>query len=190
MAINTDRQRRRSIRLRGYDYARAGAYFVTMVTHGRACLFGEVVDGEMRLNLFGRLVREEWFRSVEIRCEIRLHPAEFVVMPNHIHGIVWLTDTVGAHGRAPLLRGGPLRRAPRSLGSFVAGLKSSVTKRINTLQQAPGVPVWQRNYYEHVIRDEKSLRRVREYILNNPARWAFDEENPAVASGSSTATKR
>jgi hypothetical protein len=106
---------RRSLRLKGYDYTQSGAYsIVTIVTQDRECLFGEVVSGTMRLNDLGRIVWEEWFRSAEIRREIHLTPEEFVVMPNHIHGIVWIGDhaqspgahdntpCVGAHGRAPL----------------------------------------------------------------------------------------
>lgn len=183
MKYDPARQRRRSIRLKGYDYSKAGAYFVTIVTHNRACLFGEVVNEEMRLNELGEIVRNEWFRSAEIRREIQLNPDEFVVMPNHIHGIVWIADddmvgatgrmvdVVGATGRSPL--------PPRSLASFIAGFKSGVTKCINQHRRTPGAPVWQRNYYEHIIRNEASLVRSREYIVNNPMQWALDRENPA-----------
>jgi REP element-mobilizing transposase RayT len=180
LTLQNDKHRRRSIRLKGYDYTQPGAYFVTLCTWNRECLFGQVVDGEMRLNNYERSVREEWFRSAEIRRGIELRPNEFIVMPNHIHGIVWIVDDnrgttphVEAHGRAPL------RRMPRSLGSFVAGFKSSVTKQINTLRQTPGTPVWQRNYYEHIIRDDRSLNRIRQYIANNPLQWELDRENPA-----------
>ena len=100
----------------------------------------------------------------------------FVLMPNHIHGIIFINESdVEATG------GSPIRRGPRqrSLGLFLNGFKSATTKRINDLQRT-GLSVWQRNYYEHVIRDEDSLRRIREYIVNNPARWDFDRENPAA----------
>ena len=191
MTYDPERHHRRSIRLAGYDYTQAGAYFVTLVTHQRECLFGEIVDGEMLLNEIGRIVRDEWFRSAEIRREIALDPDEFVVMPNHIHGIVWIcnmgddvgshgvgadgvgADGVGAHGRAPL----PGQRLPRSLSSFIAGFKSAVTKRINEYRGTPGVPVWQRNYFEHIIRDDGELERIRQYIMNNPALWKEDREN-------------
>ena len=109
MTYDPNKHHRRSIRLKGYDYTQPGAYFITICTQNRECLFGDVVDGEMRLDACGVIVREEWFRSAEIRREIALWPDEFVVMPNHIHGIVWITDqrdvagpNVGAHGRAPL----------------------------------------------------------------------------------------
>jgi len=172
------RYQRRSIRLPAYDYAQPGAYFLTVVTHQRQCLFGETVDGRVLLSGHGEAVEQEWLRSTQIRREIQLDA--FVVMPNHIHGIV----IVGAHGRAPLLhrsplRSAPLHRSPRSLSSFVAGFKSAVTKRINEMRGTPGLLVWQRNYYEHVIRNDRELARVRQYIVDNPARWEDDQENPA-----------
>ncbi len=175
MPYDPARHHRRSIRLKGYDYTQPGAYFITICTHDRACLFGEVVEGQMRLNDLGQVVKEEWFRSAEIRKEIRLFADEFVVMPNHIHGIVWIVEhgnvgIVGAHGRAPPQHL-PLHRAPRSLGSFVAGFKSATTRRINEIRQTPRAPVWQRNYYEHIIRNEDALHRIRQYIAANPLRW-------------------
>jgi len=173
---------RRSIRLKGYDYTQPGAYFVTICTHQRQPLFGRVVDRNMVLNAYGEIVREEWFRSAEIRAEIVLFPDEFVVMPNHIHGIVWIVETgpVGATGRSPLPPRDqpPHGPAPRSLGSFIAGFKSAVTKRINALRGTPGTPVWQRNYYEHIIRHERALEAIRRYIAANPLRWHLDRYNP------------
>jgi len=176
MTYGPAKHRRRSIRLREYDYAQAGAYFVTICTQHRECLFGEVVDGQARLSMPGEVVAAEWLRSARIRGEIELDA--FVVMPNHVHGIVVIRD-VGAHGRAPLPS--PPHRPPRSLGSFVAGFKSAATKRINAIRGTPGLPGWQRNYYEHVIRDEDDLDRVRRYIAENPLRWDEDPENQAVA---------
>ena len=179
MKYEPEKHHRRSIRLQGYDYSQPGAYFVTICTQDRACLFGDVVNDEMELNALGVIVRKEWFRSADIRQEIKLHHDEFVVMPNHVHGIVWLIgDDVGAHGRAPL----QWQRLAKSLGSFIAGFKSAVTKCINEYRHTPGTPVWQRNYYEHVIRDDASLDRTRQYIIDNPARWAFDRENPLVTT--------
>jgi len=185
-------QGRHSIRLQGYDYAQSGAYFVTAVTYQRDALFGEIMDGEMRLNRIGEIVQEEWFASTNIRREIRLYPEEFVVMPNHIHGIVWIendqpiganginvdgTDDmnvcVGANGRSPLQHP---QMKPRSLGSFIAGFKSSVTKRVRDELNTTGI--WQRNYYEHIIRNEKELDAICRYIEANPLNWSEDEENP------------
>ena len=128
----------------------------------------------MRLNDLGRIVTDEWHRTPDIRREIALDA--FVVMPNHIHGVLHIRDVgspiVGADGRPPL------QRMPRSLGSFVAGFKSITTKRINVLRDTPRLDVWQRNYYERIIRDDDELNRVREYIKNNPKKWSLDSENP------------
>ena len=174
---------RRSVRLPAHDYAQPGAYFVTMVTKNRECLFGDIIDGKVNLTGLGEIVREEWERSCSIRAEMALDV--FVVMPNHIHGIVIITNrdglvdpgSVGAHGRAPL------HRAPRSLGSFVAGFKSAVTKRINDLRGTPGWSVWQRNYHERIVRDEDELYAKRRYIAFNPGRWRYDRENPGSNVG-------
>ena len=164
------RGHRRSIRLRGYDCTKPGAYFLTICTADRAPLFGEVFDGDMRLNGLGQIIENEWLRSETIRPEIVLDA--FVVMPNHLHGIVFITSgrepaggDVGAHGHTPL------RRPPRSLGSFVAGFKSAAALRGNRHRGTPGLPLWQRGTYEHIIRDGQALARIRRYIVSNPARW-------------------
>jgi REP element-mobilizing transposase RayT len=135
----------------------------------------------MRMNDFGVIVREEWLRSAEIREEIILD--EFIIMPNHLHGIIFIDVHVGADGVRPGSGHegachAPLRR-PKSLGSFVAGFKSAVTKRINQIRDNPGCPLWQRNYFERVIRNDRELAAIREYIANNPMKWAMDKENPA-----------
>jgi len=164
---------RKSIRLRGYDYSSCGAYFVTICTQDRLDLFGEVKGGEMRLKEYGVIVADEWWRSEQIRKEIKLD--EFIVMPNHLHGIVFIGNIVGANGRSPLQR---TNMGSKTLSSFMAGYKSSVAKQINILRQMPGIPVWQRNYYEHIIRNERELKALREYIINNPVNWNMDMENP------------
>jgi putative transposase len=177
MTYSLHKHHRRSIRLRDYDYTKTGAYFVTLCTYERACLFGEVVGDGVMLSEVGAIVQEEWLRSAEIRREIELDA--FVVMPNHLHGIV-VIEPVGAHGRAPLPRKrAPLQRKPKSLGSFIAGFKSACTKRINEIRGMPRMPLWQRNYYEHVIRSEEALENVRLYIAHNPRLWQYDVNNPA-----------
>ena len=176
MRYKQEKGERRSIRLTNYDYAQAGAYFVTICTFQRHCLMGEILMGAMDLSKIGQIVNEEWLRSPEIRTGVKLDI--FQIMPNHIHGIVIFAqpapddNCVGAHSRAPL------SRQPRSLGSLVAGFKSASTKRINQLRGTPGLPVWQRNYYERVIRDDRDLDAIRHYIVENPAKWAEDSENP------------
>ena len=176
MAYNEEQNHHRSIRLANYDYAQAGAYFVTVCTHERMCLFGDVILETMRPNDTGQVVHDEWLRTAEIRPDINLD--SFQVMPNHLHAIVIFDEevssklTVGAHSRAPF------SRQPKSLGSLVAGFKSATTKRINQLRGTPGTPVWQRNYYERVIRNEREMDATRQYIVDNPAKWAEDAENP------------
>jgi len=165
---------RRSIRLKGYDYSQAGAYFVTIVTWQRECLFGKIEQGRMGLNEIGEIVREEWERTAVVRQNVEL--GEYVIMPNHVHGIlVFVDDGVGATRRvAPTsqtLQSG-------SLGAIMAQFKSIVTKRINGLQNVSGRPIWQRNYYEHIIRNEPEMDRITRYIESNPLRWMEDNENP------------
>jgi REP element-mobilizing transposase RayT len=152
-----------------------------MCTHEREHLFGEVADGVMRANRFGEIVHDEWYRSEEIRKELVLD--EFIVMPNHIHGIVFIDEhpaerpnvenRVGAHGGAP--SPGVAVRHRRSLSTFVARFKASAARGINAARGAPGANVWQRNYHERIIRDEAELERIREYILTNPENWRTDE---------------
>ena len=165
---------RRSVRLAALNYTEPGAYFVTLCTRDRRCVFGEVTLDGLRPTPIGEIVCDEWRRSADLREEIELDA--FVVMPNHLHGIVIITEDLPhnawAHGRAPL------HRPARSLGAFVAGFKASATSRINHLSGTPGSPVWQRNYYEHVVRGDDDLARIREYITDNPGRWAEDPENP------------
>jgi REP-associated tyrosine transposase len=137
-------------------------------------MFGRIENGKMRLNRFWEIVQQEWGNSAQIRPEIIFD--EFIIMPNHLHGIVIINqlsaDTVGAHGRAPL------HRKPRSLGSFITGFKSIVTKGINEIRLTPCSPVWQRNYYEHIIRNDYALAKIREYIHYNPLKWDLDRDNP------------
>ncbi len=181
MPYDHERHHRRSIRLRGYDYRQEGAYFVTIVTQDRACPFGQVVNRDMGLNEHGEIAMECWqnipahFPNVELD--------EFIIMPNHVHGILVITNNdatdVGATHASPLPKS-PHGPQSASVGAVVGSYKSAVTKRFNARRHTPGAAVWQRNYYEHIIRDDESLGRIRQYILDNPARWATDRENPHV----------
>ena len=166
---------RRSIRLPGYDYASAGWYFVTICCHKRQNLFGEIQQGEMVLNAAGEMVEECWFNIPKHFPNAELH--EFVVMPNHVHGIIELT--VRAENFLPLQ---PIQHEfqtviPISVASIVKGFKIGVTKwmRQNTHQNQ----IWQRNYYEHIIRNDESYRRIANYIVHNPQNWQEDEYFPA-----------
>jgi len=171
-----ERHHRRSIRLKGYDYTQLGAYFVTIVTRDRTCLFGEIAEGAVRLNQMGHIVRECWLAIPDHFPHAMLD--EFVVMPNHVHGIIVLngTENVGARHAVPLPEqfGKPI---PGSIPTIIRSFKSAVTKRINDHRGTPGVPVWQRNYYEHIIRNEDDLEAIRRYIACNPLRWHLDREN-------------
>jgi len=133
------------------------------------CLFGRIRNDEMLLNPYGEIAREEWLRIPSVRPEVQLD--EFVIMPNHLHGILIvnaafkaLTDSAGAcHA--------PLQRHPRTLGAIVGGFKSVCTSRINRYRGHSDEPVWQRGYYEHIIRNEDDLSEIRDYIITNPFRW-------------------
>lgn len=170
---------RRSIRLKGYDYTQPGAYFVTLVTYHRAKIFGEVVDGVVRLSPVGQIVHDEWMRSIGIRREIRLFEDEFVVMPNHVHGIVWIVETIRADDEGARRAPRPaLYRPPKSLGSFIAGFKSAVSSRAK--RELGMTAIWQRNYYERIIRDEAAFECIWKYIDNNPLKWELDQLHPAA----------
>ena len=163
----------------------AGAYFITLCTHGRECLFGQIIDGEMRLNALGEIARAEWELTGRLRADIEL--GQYVIMPNHFHGIIWIIDDRG-RGTARDGGRGTARRAPTtttheqfgkpvagSIPTIVRAFKSAVTRQINQVRQTPGAPVWQRNYYEHIIRDERSWQNIAAYILNNPRQWELDQ---------------
>lgn len=180
---------RRSIRWAGYDYGQAGAYFVTICTHGHVCLFGRVVGEAMELNPAGEAVWECWRAIPRHFPQVALDA--FIVMPNHVHGIILIGDDVGADvgannysplrvSDAPGAAGhnapGPMRvqGTSRTVGSIVRGFKIGVTKwiRRNTAVCA----VWQRNYFEHVIRSPRALHRIQRYIDDNPANWLRDPD--------------
>jgi REP element-mobilizing transposase RayT len=172
---------RRSIRLQHYNYSQAGAYFVTICAHARECLFGEIIDGAMILSNYGKIVEECWNNIESHFDDVELD--SFVIMPNHIHGIITF---VGAGSPRPdeklksASKGAETAPLPkrRTLGNVVAYFKYQSTKRLNLKRNTPSFAVWQRNYYEHIVRDEIDLNRIRGYIQHNPARWAEDENNP------------
>ncbi|MEB3883672.1 transposase [Lyngbya sp. CCY1209] len=173
MNYHPDRHHRRSIRLPGYDYSQSGWYFVTICSYKKQCIFGDIKVGKICLNYIGTIVREEWLKSAQMRQEVELD--EWIIMPNHIHGIVVIVngdlDTNGAQALRSY-------KKPRSLSSFIGGFKSSVTKRIKEFSQQPSPPVWQRNYYESIVRNERHLNQIRQYIIDNPQKWDEDPEKP------------
>jgi len=192
--LETTKPRRRSMRLRGYDYAQAGAYFITICSQGRACPFGEVSDGAMCMNAAEELAASLWGDIPKRFSEVDLDA--FVVMPDHIHGIIVLPDpAVALHSSSrtgvDTLAVGTLddgaRRAATRAAPTIGGIVGTF-KSLFTVEYIRGVKkkrwaafdhrVWQRNYYEHVIRDESDLARIRCYIDENPLRWELDDENP------------
>jgi REP element-mobilizing transposase RayT len=176
MKYNPDIHHLRSIRLPVYDYTSSGAYFITICTHNRQNLFGEIVDGEMILNEYGEIVRDEWLNTGNIRSNIIID--EFVVMPNHVHGILIIGDNRwGVWPYAPTNNGQiqSFKSPSKTIGSIVCGFKSTITKKINQIRNTPTNPIWQRNYYEHIIRNDDELNHIREYIINNPLQWELDE---------------
>jgi putative transposase len=177
------KHRRHSIRLKGYDYSQAGAYFVTIVARQRECLFGEVVDGGMVLNDYGRVV-EKWWHQISVHFP-NIETQTFVIMPNHVHGIIVITDDgrgavsapdVDAQNRGEMTS--PLHRP--ILGQIVGYFKYQSTKEMNTLDGSRVITkFWQRNYYERIIRNEREMDRIHRYIESNPSMWTDDGENPA-----------
>jgi putative transposase len=191
MPYDPDRHHRRSIRLQGYDYTQAGAYYVTICTHGRVCWLSTVVDGEVELSTVGCIVDEEWTALPARFPQVDLDA--FVVMPNHVHAILVITDlSPGSVGTAlapsnnhptpmpekPDTPNEPLVRGVPTLGHIVGAFKSLAARRINRVLERSG-RFWQVKFYEHIIRDDADLARVREYIAANPGRWAEDDDNPA-----------
>lgn len=187
MKYNPDIHHRRSIRLKGYDYTQPGAYFVTVCTVNRRCLFGEVVNGEMRMNDVGIMV-ERWWQELNRKFP-HIRTDEFVVMPNHIYGII-VIEPIGADlcvcpdqkmgGHTDQKTG---ERTGATLPEIVQWFKTMTTNEyIRGVKQSNWPPfpgrLWQRNYFEHVIRNEESLNRIRQYIADNPARWVQDRDNP------------
>lgn len=169
-------QTRRSLRLKGYDYSQNGAYFVTICAYRHANLFGLVDDSVFLPSAIGGIIAEEWARTAVLRPYVGLDA--FVVMPNHLHGIIAIfrEDNSANQRIAPAVN--PARKAGElragSLGAIVGRFKSSVTRRVHGISKYSNLVVWQRNYYDHIIRNETSLANIREYIALNPSRWTED----------------
>jgi putative transposase len=173
--------KRKSLRLPGYDYSQAGAYFVTICAQARKSLFGKVLGDEMHMNEYGRTVQGGWRKLPSHYPSIQLD--YFTIMPNHVHGIICL---VGAGFTRPEILSFPVggETPPRqqfpNLSAIIGYFKFHSTKQINEIRHTPGAKVWQRGFYDHVIRNDESLNRIRNYIITNPNRWHLDRENPAA----------
>ena len=180
MRFDPEEHHRRSIRLRGYDYSQPGAYFVTICTQDPACILADVVDGEMHATKFGAIAESCWLDLANHYAELTLDI--FVIMPNHVHGIVVLRLRDDGRTERPGFKPAPTRvTKTHGLQEIVRGFKTFSSRRINQTRRTPGTHVCQRNYYERVMRKEDELNLVRQYILDNPANWADDDENPENA---------
>ncbi|WP_313599276.1 transposase [Epilithonimonas vandammei] len=191
---NPQKHHRRSIRLQGYDYSQEGLYFITICCQDRTHLFGEIVDGKMILNSYGEIAQKEWQNTSTIRDNVVLH--EFVVMPNHFHSIIEIKFQKGNNEI------GKFQSPSQTVGAIIRGYKIATIKKIKDfmlfserdnfstgeLQFAPTAPtaptekikeldfkIWQRNYYEHIIRNEEAYARISDYIRDNPKRWNEDK---------------
>ena len=229
MKYDREKHHRRSIRLRGYDYSSVGSYFITICTFQRECIFGTISNGEMQLNQYGKIVHSHWQNLPKYHPRLELD--EFVIMPNHIHGILFLIDnndisldhdnSVGAgladnfilenqnsfpkpaptNGLADnfAMNAGSIcktrpytisistKSAPTNIlatennhgiPEIIRGFKTFSARRVNQIRHTSGIPVWQRNYYDHIIRDETSLQKIRHYIQTNPNLWQVDQLHP------------
>ena len=199
--FDPQKHHRRSIRLKGYDYSQEGAYYVTIVTWRREFLFGEIVNQEMMLSPYGEIV-QKWWEEIPVHFS-NVETGAFVIMPNHVHGIIYILDERRGTASYPkgvpvpkengensisqnnegsgVILGGvspPLRTTP-TLGQIVAYFKYQSTKEMNKVENTGTVTkFWQRNYYEHIIRDETDLQNKTDYIEANPLMWDEDDENP------------
>jgi REP element-mobilizing transposase RayT len=166
MPYNPAIHNRHSIRLSGYDYAQPGAYFLTINTHKKEHLFGRVVDGVVQLSPVGEITQEQWLKIPDHFSNVVLDA--FVIMPNHLHGILVITEGEGGAGRALPER---LGSQSGSIPAIVQNFKSITSRKINKQLETPGPTIWHRNYYEHVIRDEEDFDRIVVYIRENPRKW-------------------
>jgi putative transposase len=165
MKYDPDHHRRQSIRLNGYDYSKSGAYFITICTYEREYLFGDIIDGAMELNIFGDIARSHWQQLSHYHPN--LITDESIVMPNHLHGIIILDSSI---------------ENTKSISEIIRGFKTFSSKAINKIRDVRGIPVWQRTYYDRIIRNELELDRVRQYIINNPRNWDTDKNNQNQSS--------
>ncbi len=175
---NLDFPQRKSIRLKGYDYTREGAYYVTLCTQNKKCIFGKVVEERTELNDLGKVVAGSWKWLARRYSYVELD--EWIVMPNHFHGIL-LIRAAGGSRTAPTASD-PVQRSRKikPLGRLIGAFKTVSSTRISQLSSLSGSEVWQRDFYDHVIRDRADLLRIRQYIQENPMLWTEDPYNPLL----------
>ena len=172
--FDPQKHHRRSIRLKGFDYSSQGAYYITIVSQGRECLFGEIVDGGMYLNQYGEIV-QKWWNEIPIHFP-NVELGAFVIMPNHVHWIIFITTINDSLEED--VKSSPTYNKP-TVGQIVAYFKYQSTKEMNNIKTKTVITkIWQRNYYERIIRNEEELQQKTDYILDNPSQWVMDNENP------------
>ncbi len=207
MRYDPEKHHRRSIRLRGYNYSRAGAYFVTICVKNRECLFGEIQNGKVILNDFGKIIDYHW-QKIPTHFE-NAALDEYIVMPNHFHAVLWLVGDGGkmanpenavtgitvvgakhsgqsivtehddvAGNASPLRPRHPNGTKPGSLSAVIQNFTSITSRKINRIRKTPGKKLWQRNFHDHIIRNDRELFNICQYIIDNPLKWKIDNENP------------
>jgi putative transposase len=160
-----------SSRLKGYDYSLPGWYFITICTYRHKCLFGKIIEDDMMLNELGITVKDELFKSEVFRKEIEIH--EYIIMPNHIHILAGI-DYKNYNGKESVENSGVAFKIKKSIGMFVRGFKSAVTRNVDKKLDCK-IKLWQSGYYDHIVRNEKSLEKIKSYIINNPICWSKDK---------------
>jgi len=184
MTFPRETHRRHSTRLKEYDYSLAGAYFVTVCTYERKCILAGVYDGTIKLSNEGLIVKSSWENLSDHYPHVRLDA--YVIMPNHVHGIIVVDrDDIPRAG----LRPAPTDKEHHGLPEIVRAFNAFSSRRINEFRGLNSVPVWQRSYYEHIIRNDRALDAIRAYIEANPHPWADDPDNPRVACQQSIDTR-
>ncbi len=174
MTLFENKYRVESARLKGWNYSSAGFYYVTICTKNRECYLGEIVDGVMHLSEIGGVVLDEWRRTEKIRPGVILDA--FMIMPNHLHGIVGIkNDNVGAQNVETHCNASLRDANINNLSNVIRGFKSTTTKYVH--ENITPEFAWQARFHDHIIRDERSLHQIREYILVNPLKWDFDRNN-------------
>ena len=189
MTYDPQKHHRKSIRLKEYDYSKPNAYFITICTYNKECIFGAITNGEMRLNVCGKIVDNEWLKTPTIRPYVLLD--KYIIMPNHIHGIIIIDsrDTAPVSSCATVeVAESRISRIPtfeqfgrptsHSIPTIIRSFKAATTKQIHEIQKNHRQAVWQPRFYEHIIRNPHELDQTREYIIYNPLKWALDSENP------------
>jgi REP element-mobilizing transposase RayT len=176
---------RRSVRLRGHDYRQAGAYFVTVCTFRRECFLASVIEDQLRLSAVGQVVDAGWRAIPHFFPHVSLDL--FVVMPNHLHGIFLLEEEPRAKhppeaDASPLHPSRPKGTAAGSVSAILQSFKATTARRVRSLPEMERIRLWQRGFFDHIIRDNAELNRVRRYVEENRLRWALDEENPQRAT--------